>query len=103
MQARLVNERLHGIWMGRSAGPVGYCSVKVSHFPGFAGWFLTEARNEMEVQVPCPLAEGDGVDAVTACELSYQLGSLLYGWPPSAGFCSGELQRATHMATGIQQ
>ena len=57
----------------------------------------------MQMQVSGTLAEGDGIDTVTACDPPDQLGGPLHHHPPIAGFSSVKLDGAGTMSPCIKQ
>jgi hypothetical protein len=47
----------------------GHSAVEIRHLPGFAGWFCGASGDEVEMQVVCPFAEGDGIHPITIGEV----------------------------------
>jgi len=57
----------------------------------------------MKVQVSGTFSESNGIDPVTTCDPSDQLGGPLHHTPPLAGFISAEVDGASAVSPRIKQ
>ena len=85
---------LNGFWSGGLTIPAGHSPVVIRHGPCRRGRIVDEPRNQMQVQMLCPFAKGNGIDPITSGEVLHKDTGSLNGPTPVGGFLRVEGKRA---------
>ena len=78
-------------------------AIEIGNCPCRCAWVIHTTRNQMKVQVSGTFSESNGIDPVTACDPSDQLGGPLHHTPPLAGFISAKVDGASAVSPRIKQ